>query len=277
MTSIAGSMFRITPVLFDTLSVFGRGLTAVSSFYTTKVPTILQDALFFTRSTRVFSFLQHSYEITNRVIYLRKNKERILTGISIMAKTGALVEDVCAVAIFMKTVGLVSAKVGMVAAQVSFAGVAIQGISIGIDAFRIFQTQREFNILSSDKLPKFSKKRKISYQALYGVKRKLLKIKKDSPEMREHLKIRLKTSMALRYVAIVASIVSIVAVAVLMFAPTPAAPVAWTLMGISAVILLSAVVAREIMKYKNNKALAALPNYGEEEKLANQAVDEIFA
>ncbi|MCB1114810.1 MAG: hypothetical protein KDK62_08635, partial [Chlamydiia bacterium] len=228
-------------------------------------------------------FAMHSYRLTDRSFYVYRmykkgvekgqkgiGKEKLLTALDMTRLTGALLEDGAMLVVGMKTLGLVGAKVAATASIIGFAGMAIQTVSIAIDTYRIVQSVKEYISLRNGDLDT-GWHRRISFQALYGLHRHGkwkdsartkwrpgITDKKVSEELISHLKKRLRWGIAFRAMAIVAASVGIVALGILLFAPTPAAPVGWALVGTAVAVSIVAIAAKVFIRWRQDKEFKKL-------------------
>lgn len=284
--SIAGEF--VSPAI-DLFSYLQQGVGVVKDF--NLLPGALGKIADTFRELKLLNFASHSAKLTKKVYYLVKpntrGKEVYLTVMELVNQTGGLLESGGALVMALRTIGVVGAQVAAQAAVVSFVGAGIQAISIGIDTFRIYQSIREYRAISKVEsilndsvfaLSEEDKKnykdyeengylhslkaraKRISLQSLFGLKAKEIAKKLNTSELRAHLKKRLTWGIVLRVVAIVVSLIGLAAIAVLSFAPTPAAPVGWALLGASAVIGITAVAVKLFLHFKHNREFKQLPD-----------------
>ena len=263
------SVGLITEPIIDLISSLQTEFRVLASL--SDLPPPLNNGILLTARLRLPGFAMHSYRLTNRGFYLYdKGKEKILTVLDMTRLSGALLEDGAMLVVGMKTLGLVGAKVAATASIVGFAGMAIQTVSIAIDTYRIVQSVREYISLRNGDLDT-GWHRRISFQALYGLHRHGkwkdsartkwrpgITDKKVSEELISHLKKRLRWGIAFRAMAIVAASVGIVALGILLFAPTPAAPVGWALVGTAVAVSIVAIAAKVFIRWRQDKEFKKL-------------------
>lgn len=241
--SLQGSLYGAAATL-EVLNIVGTELRVVGNIFE-NIPGPIMKAISFTRELKFGQFIFHTRDLWRRVIYLKSGKETLLSTIDLIRLSGALLEDSSMMIMGISTLKILSTKVIAVAGMLSFAGLAVQGVSIAIEGARIFQSVRELKRIDKDTAPY-----RVSHMALYRLKRGVIENSIQTPEFKNHLKNRLKWNIGFRGIAGLSSAVGLAAVGVLIFAPTPMAGVAWGLMGASGGISLILIIGKEIVYYK---------------------------
>lgn len=220
-----GSAFRATAAIFS------------------HVPGSILRISILSRTLILSNLSMHSIDFAISVKRLRKSKERFINVINTVRLSAVISEDIALSFIALHKVGLLSAKVATIASYVSFGAMVVQAISIGVDVFRITQIVSEIKRVKKGKLD-FD--RNISFKALYSKKASELSSKENNVDFRRHLKKRLRMNLSLRAIDITVSFVAIIAIGILVFAPSPLAPLAWSLIVIVALASIGLTVTKEV-------------------------------
>lgn len=223
--------------------------------------TVALSHIEYIKSTKAFatiSMYYHMYQFSGRVHHIINHpKERWIDALDMARIVGALAEDGGMVAEALAVLGFTAMKFANAAVKITFTGVVIQGVTVVINSYRIWQSSNHWRQLEKGEWPSLEG---ISTQALYGLKRREILAKEPSPHLRDHLISRLKTGIRLKAVAQIAVVVAIVGVSVLCMGAASLTPLGWGLIGASVAIPLMLHGVEWVIRRKQNQAFNRLEN-----------------
>lgn len=189
----------------------------------------------------------------------KRPKERMMRVFNLAMLSSSMAGDIAECTVALGELKVVAAKVSSVAAS---AGIGIGFVTttggIIVDSVRLGQTIRELKNMDAVELKEGGR---ISFKALYGTNRKKLAeveeslATEDKTKVREHMKTRLKVSIGFRSAAILAGVITLVALTILFVA---GGPLGWGFIAAATAISLATVAAKLIVNYRLDKKLEAL-------------------